>query len=136
MRNFIIDKLTGIVKFETLIPYEISDGEILVETDDLSTLTFGEIIEFIPTEISRAEFIYGLKRENVSKTEVLYFIDNFVTGDLKNKCNALFEDASYFEFNAPLLIHFVPAFNKFLQAQGKNTISLENIFKIGITLNQ
>lgn len=129
MRKFIVDQVTGIVKFETAIPYQLSEGEILVETDDRSTLTFTEIKVIPHSVISPAKFYLGLDKQGVTEIDVLFFIENYIENvDVKREARILFQKATEFEYGHELLNQFIPLFNQYLISKERTPISLEQIF--------
>ena len=137
MRKFIINTETGIVKFETAIEYNCSEGETLVETDDISELIFPEVVAEIPQTISPAEFSYGLILQNVTENEVLYFIDNHITdSEVQIKARILFTKATEFEYQNLILNAFIGGFNQFLEASGKEPLNFDNTFINGKKLNE
>ena len=121
-------------------------GNSRIETTDITSIPKGlqyETIEFsndpvvvIPSEISRAEFYWGLHLQNVEEQDVLNFIDSQIPeGITKSKAKILFTQASIFEHYNEMLNNFIAGFNQYLQAIGKVPIVFDDIFINGITLN-
>jgi hypothetical protein len=101
MRKFIIDTNTGIVKFETTIPYQVVQGETLVETDDLTTLNFPEVETQVPLTITRMNLKIQLLKRSITIQEVIVTIDsipNSMFSDIdKEIAKIKFTEAVYFD---------------------------------------
>jgi hypothetical protein len=101
MRKFIVDTATGIVKFETTIPYQVGQGETLVETDDLSILIFPEVEIKVPLTITRMNLKIQLLKRSITIPDVFATIDsipNSMFSDIdKEIAKIKFTEAVYFD---------------------------------------
>jgi len=101
MRKFIVDTATGIVKFETTIPYQVGQGETLVETDDLSILIFPEVEIKVPLTITRMNLKIQLLKRSITIPDVFATIDsipNSMFSDIdKEIAKIKFSEAVYFD---------------------------------------
>jgi hypothetical protein len=101
MRQFIVDTATGIVKFETTIPYQVGQGETLVETDDLSQLVFPEVVTQVPLTITRMNLKIQLLKRSITIPDVFATIDsipNSMFSDIdKEIAKIKFSEAVYFD---------------------------------------
>ena len=90
----------------------------------------------VPQIISRAEFYYGLDLQNVTAEIVMPFIDNIPDLNIKRKARTLFSFATEFESFNDLLKLFIPSFNQYLKAIGKEQIDFDLVFINGKKLNE
>jgi hypothetical protein len=101
MRQFIVDTATGIVKFETTIPYQVGQGETLVETDDLSQLVFPEVEIKVPLTITRMNLKIQLLKRSITIPDVFATIDSIphsMFSDIdKEIAKIKFTEAVYFD---------------------------------------
>lgn len=101
MRQFIVDTATGIVKFETTIPYQVGQGETLVETDDLSQLVFPEVEIKVPLTITRMNLKIQLLKRSITIPDVFATIDSIphsMFSDIdKEIAKIKFSEAVYFD---------------------------------------
>jgi hypothetical protein len=101
MRQFIVNTATGIVKFETTIPYQVGQGETLVETDDLSQLVFPEVVTQVPLTITRMNLKIQLLKRSITIPDVFATIDSIphsMFSDIdKEIAKIKFSEAVYFD---------------------------------------
>jgi hypothetical protein len=101
MRQFIVDTASGIVKFETTIPYQVGQGETLVETDDLSQLVFPEVVTQVPLTITRMNLKIQLLKRSITIPDVFATIDSIphsMFSDIdKEIAKIKFSEAVYFD---------------------------------------